>query len=599
MKRLSILIFSFFSILIFTSCEGFFSQESDHVIYADEPHLNNAVDTMYSVLGILDKLQVLADRTVLLGEVRGDLVTTTSYVPDDVYEIANFNVSDDNIYNSPRDYYAVINNCNYFIQNVSKSLKNNRNEYVFMNEYAVVKSIRAWTYLQLALNYGQVRYVTKPILTKQDADSENSYPLLGIEALCEALIKDLTPLVPQYATEYPQYSTIGGSDTRLSYFPLYIMLGELNLWAGNYKEAALCYYNYINTRNGMNSFYPTGTDYVGWGRLLSTVPTTWRYRSTGEMAVSETYTTNAELITQIPISAEYDSVANPRFNQLRVLFNSRADNDYHVSLVPSQAIQDLSEEQWYCMVVSTDNGTTFDTIYAPRSLDENMTGDLRLYDSWYRYDNFRGKNNELIQYQQITKFNSRNVHIWRRQMVYLRMAEALNRAGYPRFAFKILQEGINDENIASDVLPYYTTLADSAYIQQFSFPESRYKLYGKLKEGENQQGIHTRGSGNTPANAYYQMPEFDTPDSLSLQIDSVERMIVNEGALELAFEGHRFYDLMRVALRRNDPSFLADKVYGRRGQDERATVQSEIKKNLLNKNNWYLNWNGKIGLGSR
>jgi hypothetical protein len=222
---------------------------------------------------------------------------------------------------------------------------------------------------------------------------------------------------------------------------------------------------------------------------------------------------------------------------------------------------------------------------------------MRLFDQWYRMENYRGKNNEMVEYQQILKFNSRNVHIWRRQMVYLRMAEALNRAGYPRFAFKILQEGVNIENIETDVLPYYRTLTDSTYIRQFNFQENRYKLYDKLQTGENQQGIHTRGSGNTPANAFYVMPEFDTPDSVMLQVDSIERMIVDEAALELAFEGHRFYDLMRVALRRNDPSFLADRVYARRGESERSVVQSEIKKNLLNKNNWYLNWNGKIGLG--
>jgi hypothetical protein len=315
------------------------------------------------------------------------------------------------------------------------------------------------------------------------------------------------------------------------------------------------------------------------------------------LTVSEQYSANSELITQIPISAEYDSVPNPYFNQLRMLYNSRSDNDYHVSIVPSQALQDLSESQMYCIVVSQDGGNTTDTIYAPRNLDKNQTGDMRLFDQWYRMENYRGKNNEMVEYQQILKFNSRNVHIWRRQMVYLRMAEALNRAGYPRFAFKILQEGVNIENIETDVLPYYRTLTDSTYIRQFNFSENRYKLYGKLQTGENQQGIHTRGSGNTPANAFYVMPEFDTPDSVMLQVDSIERMIVDEAALELAFEGHRFYDLMRVALRRNDPSFLADRVYARRGESERSVVQSEIKKNLLNKNNWYLNWNGKIGLG--
>ena len=38
-------------------------------------------------------------------------------------------------------------------------------------------------------------------------------------------------------------------------------------------------------------------------------------------------------------------------------------------------------------------------------------------------------------------------------------------------------------------------------------------------------------------------------------------MIINEDALELAYEGQRWPDLLRVAIRRNDPSFIADKIY--------------------------------------
>ena len=90
-------------------------------------------------------------------------------------------------------------------------------------------------------------------------------------------------------------------------------------------------------------------------------------------------------------------------------------------------------------------------------------------------------------------------------MVYLRMAEALNRAGYPRFAFAILKNGVNDRNIESDIIPYYT--ADSTWIRQFKFPVLDYVLQTPARLGsENTMGIHSRGSGYSPYNEYYVLP---------------------------------------------------------------------------------------------
>ena len=141
-----------------TSCEDFFNQESDDVLYAEDEHLNNAVDTIYSVNGILTKLQALADRTILFGELRGDLVDLTEYADSNLQAIANFDVDDNNKYNQPSDYYAVINNCNYFLAHADTAMKSNRNEDIFMKEYCAVKGIRAWTYLQLGLVYGSFLY---------------------------------------------------------------------------------------------------------------------------------------------------------------------------------------------------------------------------------------------------------------------------------------------------------------------------------------------------------------------------------------------------------------------------------------------------------
>lgn len=568
-----------------TSCEDFFNQESEYVIYEGDNALDNAADTIYSVIGVLNKLQAIADRTILLGEVRGDLVDVTDYTHADLRKVASFDIDADNKYNNPRDYYAIINNCNYFIANADTALRNNRNEAIFLREYVAIKGFRAWTYLQLALNYGSVPFVDKPILTKEE--SEKDYPRYDIKQICNYFINDLMPLADE---KLPAYGTIRGLDSRFFYFPIYLLLGELNLWAEKYDQAALNYYKYISTRNGMNSAYPIGTDRIQWS------DSEWESITiSGEISHAiEEYAEQAELITLIP----GDSIPSEGYySELRDLFNSSADNEYNFSLKPSAAMQNLSASQYYCHVETNTQGEK-DTIYAPKNVTwesskVDMSGDLRLYYAWDLQDG-KNKNGDKIEEQSILKHNTRNVHIYRRTMLYLRMAEALNRAGYPVMAYKFLASGVNNKVIEDEVIPCYAEdPAKVAFLRQFDFPTD---LYGILNPGvtasetANTIGIHSRGSGWGSASAYYQMP--DTASlSLDEQIEAVEDMIVNEAALEFAFEGTRFYDLMRVALRRSDVDYLADRVAMRTGVNNEA-----LRVKLQTQANWYLDWNGEIGI---
>ena len=68
----------------FTGCEDFFEQDSNQLVYAEGGHLNQPTDTVYSMMGILQKMQAIADRTVLLGELRGDLVDLGVNTPADL-----------------------------------------------------------------------------------------------------------------------------------------------------------------------------------------------------------------------------------------------------------------------------------------------------------------------------------------------------------------------------------------------------------------------------------------------------------------------------------------------------------------------------------
>ena len=636
-NKVAVGVFSFLfplTTLLFTSCEDFFEQESDHVIYSGTEHLDNSVDTLYSVAGILSKLQALGDRTILFGEVRGDLVDVTSTADADLKSLSVFDVDDNNSYNNPADYYAVINNCNYFIAHADTALRNSRNDYVFMREYGVVKTIRAWTYLQLVLNYGKVPFVTEPILTQEAA--ENDYPQYTLPDVCRFFINDLQQLTDNYVSEgfdittsTPSYGTMLSIDSHYFFYPLSVMLGDLHLWlacyeqsTSEYREAALWYYNYISRRNGTNVAYPTGTSRVAWpiGSSSYMVRVNYGLLSDFLSSTEETYDRESELITVIP----GDSLpSDPHYSQLRNLFNTTIDNNLHVSLVPSEGMIKLSAAQKYCNINKDGSVVT----YAPDNLSDYRSGDLRLSLMWRQSDNVSidfgdGDMRRIDNYQYINKYQSRNIHLLRRQMVYLRMAEALNMAGFPRMAFQILSSGLNEEVMTDSVYPKVSK-DDSLQIVALGmrFPTT-YRLFtaqhmgGIATESANTMGMHTRGSGFTPLNAYYQLVDSlprtisgyrfydgtigDTivqdPVPMADKQAFVDSLILNESALEFVFEGTRYYDLMRYAMRQPNPGATLQKlVTARRGEAKRAEVQAELKRDLTDTSNWYLKWNGKIG----
>lgn len=77
------------------------------------------------------------------------------------------------------------------------------------------------------------------------------------------------------------------------------------------------------------------------------------------------------------------------------------------------------------------------------------------------------------------------------------------------------------------------------------------------------------------------------PEDLSgdARMEYIEDMIIQERALELAFEGQRWFDLVRIAERRNDPSYLADRVAAKY---EGTPLYDVVHDRLMNPENWYI-----------
>jgi starch-binding outer membrane protein, SusD/RagB family len=551
-----------------TSCSDMLDTDSTLVQYPTD--IDNAADSVYSVIGIINQMQKLADRTVILGEVRGDLTSLTSDATLDLQHLADFTACgtagvEDTTYNKPEDYYSVINNCNYFLLHADSTLAI-RNEKVFAKEIAVVHSYRAWTYLQLALTYGKVPLVTKFVSTEKDAQAEQSKTRSSIVDICNYFISDLQPYVN---VPYPSYGEIGGMPSKYYFIPVRLMLGELCLWAGRYQEAAQYYHDFLTASGNPVT---TGTNKSSW--FLS---------SSSFKGISSSYSSNfsnvsgGSYITVIPMET---STAYGYFSDLSNVFNSIEDNKDFYQAGPSSAYTNLSRSQIYCSVYV--DGNKRDTLYSPTINTEHplYVGDLRLNSIYQMSINENITSDYSKKFQTIMKINKNYVGLYRPSVIYLHFAEALNLAGYPEAAFCVLKYGLTNTNIGKYVGAH--ELANSGTLLSFS----KYDF-----TNENTAAIHDFGCGDSYANEFYNMP-YPTDslatyaDTLAYEQPRVENLIFDEMALETSFEGYRFYDLMRYALRHNDPSYLAKKV-AYRSTDATYSIP-DLYNRLLDTSNWYL-----------
>jgi len=98
---------------------------------------------------------------------------------------------------------------------------------------------------------------------------------------------------------------------------------------------------------------------------------------------------------------------------------------------------------------------------------------------------------------------------------------------------------------------------------------------------------YAKWSGNLGIRGRAYLASKVVPDSLTGidRTEYIEDLIMNERAMELAFEGHRWFDLVRVANRRGKPEYLADKVAAK--FDDPAMAQA-VRAKLMNTANWIL-----------
>lgn len=516
------------------SCESMLEVDSERIDFPGNQDQNN----IYSMIGIFSELEELAVPYVLMGELRADLMETTENADADLQEIYQNNVRSDNPYNVKSDYYSVINQCNYLINNIDTSLVESA-EKIYMREYAAAKAIRAWTYMQLTLNYGEAKYIEQPLLNVSDADAD--FPVYTMEDLIPVLISDLEAYP---AVEHPESIDLGADvKSEMLYFPIALLLGDLYMWSGHYELAMNYYYIHIyNNRISVPSY--SNKWEVENGEFTEYSFTSWRdiFDLGGDYQ-----------ITSLAYSLESGKV-----DVLDQLFT------VDVALYASPVAIDNWESQAY---------------YG----DENLVklGDLRGERSSY-YSEEIVDLYPSIDEPFISKFinmqtedeDATAIAVNRMTLLYLRYAECVNRSGRPNFALAMLKHGVDEDIFEADtIIPHHELYFDP------SDSTSEIIYYLDFSFLTNQTAIHDHGCGESEYNTDLTIPALPT---LQDSIEFVEDLIVKELALETAFEGNRFHDLMRVAKRRNDTDYLASRVGAK--YDDGGAMREQLKSEA----NWYL-----------
>ncbi|MBP3214128.1 MAG: hypothetical protein J6M19_04745 [Bacteroidaceae bacterium] len=680
----------------FTSCEDMMTVDTGDKAY------RNAQDTLYSYLGIMRAMQDVAERQVILGEIRGDLVTSTQYTTDTLNAISSFGLSSDKNYLLDRsendnkscsmlqvsDYYNVINNCNFYIHHADTNAVKSNTKYM-IPEYAQVKAIRAWAYLQLVKNYKEVPFITEPVSNLSVLDNfDYAQNVVNKDNIVDKFIED--GLLNFVNTPYPLYGSASDPNgkwdngytsvhTRLMMIPINVLFGDMYLLRGasksDYEKAAQYYYNYLKNEttplylqycsaahNFANSSIRYGSS-GGWGNWANTYTYTASSNevislipSSANAGLGKMLTRVADIYGYTPSSSQSTTTSENDAGETEVEAGGAitVTRNYKRQYAPSNAFQDVANHQTYVIYQGT-------TTQAPTvSYIENCDA---------RYGNANGNGGansteELTYEGESYPLCSKaakgaaffyTIPIYRKTLIWLRLAEAINRAGYPEFAFAILKEGINQYSLPKIVDRYpekydeagrlvYYSKNDDAYIYKdietgiyYSYDEEgtlvefdgstrRYELardtiandsisygtYGAMYYVTNSEqinkfneflnfsddtwnrtyGIHARGTGvgswtsanneiTTNISGYRDSVHYDYSKLLLAQgvdlentpsqediINAVENIIVDELALETAFEGNRFTDLVRIAEHKNASGYqgtewLAKKIANR------------------------------------
>ncbi len=565
--------------LLFAGCSDLLDVTPVEVLGSEDMY-QNKYDAEVAVRGIYGQFVELAEQIVVLNELRADLMDVTDNANQDLRDLNEHNVSAGNAYADPLPMYKVINNCNDALSNFDRM----KEEKTLLDDdyarlYSEVGSIRSYVYLQLAMHFGTIPYVTEPVTDYTAIADSSIFKKLTLEEVVANLVTfmESLPTLEQFEDETNEVSTIIYVNKRF-------LMGDLYLWNGDYLKAASVY------KELMTSYEPNNFDRykIIWSDVINHDDLNVgyvRYRGNDVLSLitdsdkgwRSIFTRTSGTIFQdewiwaIPYKSDYD-VVNPFIS----LFANQGEGEYLVK--PSELV--------------------IDSLWGTQRQLNDIPWDARNDLSWREINGEKVITKFIENYDPTDQYNREGFwYINRAASLNLRFAEAANRDDQSRIAHALLNYGISTE--------YDAEAIDITYLQRTNLPfpydfdarmdgyvditdtvtgvTTTYKQFPVGVRGPWHRNVGVRGRANLEPHVLGNISQSDS-------VLIIEDQLIEEAALELAFEGHRWGDLVRIAIRNNDPAFLANKVADKLAVAGNGRAE-EVRSKLMNRDNWFLKVN--------
>lgn len=541
----------------FVACEDVFDIESNTYVKTDD-YFKSIHDLDNAARGMYDGLQDCVEKMLIWGEIRGDLVTETENTPWDIKEFNDLSVSSVNQYTDWSEFYAVINSANLIIENAHKVVEHDYNfdEKQAIQFVAEAVNVRSLCYFWLVRTFGDVPFVLNSFSnnindTKIDTVWHNNgdYSLEEVPVFivdptdADIILDSLEVQLARYAgieRIYSQEITDGGGRDPLIYSSRFkavtnlALRADILLWrmGPDDRETAR---KVIELTDSIFSFRP---EQYSLGNY-ETSPVCYNNKGNPVQRWIEIFTGEGSLMPESIFEIRFQKRTKPDFNVLQQYTSRYASEGGRYIIKPTRKAIDYwqNDEFWGKIYI--------DTCDIMRGYNASFTGNYNEEeDIWEDAEVFKFLVASEGGLRRTAKESDSNWTIYRMADILAMQCEALNRTRESLAAIRKLQ--------GSD----YWNL-------NWSFDPSR----------EGPMGLRKRAC----------VVEYVTSNDAPPELEEAEEIILEERAKELAFEGRRWFDLIRIAKRGQLQFFLDEMEFA--AEDHR---KANIRQQASNPENWFL-----------